>query len=396
MRHSSLISLSRLNVITFVLMLALTLSSCNYVKNVDLLTSGRLDRENFVQTIPFKMVKDLVVIDVRINDEEQPRPFILDTGAFESKIEIGLAEQLNLPAKATKTNSTAQGVSQTIEVTQLSKVTIGETTFKNISAGKLRYDDASASRCIAEFGIIGANLMKLAHWKIDYHKQEIHFSDKPFKPTSEKVYSLRFNKPVLSGTPEIELEVAGKTVSGVMFDVGYNGGLILPDWFSDYFPGQNERLYFDRSTSGIFGTNTDTLTSKLLDVSLGGFDMTIPVEFSSIGKALLGNDVLEHFVVLIDYDKKRIHLQPQSYVDVDEPYAFIPGILNDSLWVVNRTTSELPFALGDTLQSIDMYGPSDLYDSFCDYFLNINTLINSDSLHIVRKDSSVITISTNL
>lgn len=371
-------------------------SSCNFVNNVKLLTGGSLEGTDFVETIPFEYKKDLIVVEARINGQKEKRKFIFDTGAFDSKIEIGLAEELRLPTKAKKSNSTAQGITQTIEVTQLEQVHLGDTKFSNVSAGKLEYDDESASRCIAPDGIIGANLMKLAHWRINYQSQIIQFSDQPFIIQGNEIHTLKFDKPLLSGTPEIELQVEGKTVSGVLFDVGYNGGLVLPARLSESFPDANEKKYYDRSTSGIYGTNTDTLISKKLKVSIGGHDMNIPVEFSSIGKALLGNDILEHFEVAIDYDKNKITLHPQSEIHVAPPYSFIPGMLTDSLWVVDRTTADQPFSLGDTLQSINGQRPDDLYTSFCDYFMSINQVLETDSLSIIKKDGQAISlISTN-
>ncbi len=368
-----------------------SIGACNYVKNIKLLTSGSLERTDFTESIPFTYTKDLIIVEAEVNGLDEKRQFIFDTGAFESKIEVGLAEELNLQTKATKTNSTAQGISQKIGVTQLEKLVLGETGFANISAGKLKYDISSASRCIAPDGIIGANLMKLANWKIDYSSQQIHFSDHPFK-VSEEANTINFDRPLLSGTPEIELQVGGKTLSGVLFDVGYNGGLILPSRFARSFTSEVEKQYYDQSTSGIFGTNIDTLTSKELNVSLAGFDMKVPVEFSSIGKALLGNDILEHFMVTIDYESNQISLHPQSEVHVASPYSFIPGILNDSLWVVNRTNPALSLSLGDTLLSINHQKPQDVFSSYCDYVLNIGTLIKSDSLSTTTKDGSTLKI----
>lgn len=357
-----------------------------------LLTGGSLERADFVETIPFEYTKDLVVLEAEINGRAEKRRFIYDTGAFESKIENSLAVELELPAKATRTNATAQGITQKIEITRLDEVKLGNSSFSDISAGKLKYDAQSASRCIAPHGIIGANLIKLAHWKIDYQDKAIHFSDRVFKAEGSGSHTLEFEKPLLSGTPEIEIVVAGKTVEGILFDVGYNGGLILPARYSDSFTTTAKKVYYDRSTSGIFGTNTDTLISKQLQVSVGGSEMNIPVQFSSIGKALLGNDVLEHFTVTINYDEQEIMLHPRSTVQVDTPYSFIPGMLNDSLWVVNRTTSNSPFALGDTLQSINGYTSGELFSSFCDYFLNINTLLDTDSLSIKQQNGSTLTL----
>lgn len=374
--------------------LSLLSISCNYINNVRLLSGGDIDRKDFAETIPFTYTKGLVVVDALLENDTTHHQFIFDTGAFNSKVEYELAEKLNLPVKATKNNSTAAGVSRNIEVARIGKVQLGTTNFSNIGAGKLRYDEKSASPCIAEDGIIGANLIKLAHWKIDYHNQQLHFSDSPFsRPDNVEAYQVPFKKPMLSGTPEIEIEVSGRTISGVMFDVGYNGGLVLPAKFAEVFNSDSTFTVFDQSTSGIYGSSVDTITTKVLDISLGGFETKIPVEFSSIGKALLGNDLLEHFEVYINYKKKQIALIPIELPTVDFPRFFIPGILNDSLWVVNRTSPELSFHLGDTLRSVNGKKPHEMFQNHCDYILNINTLLNDEFLEVETVSGQSITLN---
>lgn len=392
MKFSMIYPFKKAHIFSVLIVTAVLLSSCNFAKNVKLLAGGSLNRTDFVETIPFKYTKDLIVVEARINSTEEKRQFIFDTGAFQGKIEISLAEELGLPTKATKSNSTANGITEEIGVTRIEKFQIGETNFRNISAGKLEYGVNSASQCIAPHGIIGANLMKLANWKINFETQQIHFSDQAFD-VNEKAKTMEFDRPLLSGTPEIEIEVSGKTLSGVLFDVGYNGGLVLPSHFASTFPSKVEKKYYDQSTSGIFGTNVDTLISKQLDVSLAGFEMNIPVQFSSTGKALLGNDILEHFTVVIDYENNKISLQSQSEVRVTPPISFIPGVLNDSLWVVNRTTDTLPFSLGDTVQSINGKKPEDMYTSFCDYFLNIRTLLETDSITVTKSSGTTLILN---
>jgi len=164
-----------------IIILSSSLISCSYLKNVQLLSGGELKRQQFVQAIPFEMKKDLIVVKARINGDSTEREFIFDTGAFNSKIEKGLAESLSLKTITTKSNSTAAGVTRIIEVTRIDSLVFGETAFYNVGAGKVEYDEQSASPCIAQHGIIGANIMKLAHWKIDYEHKMIYFSDQPFE-----------------------------------------------------------------------------------------------------------------------------------------------------------------------------------------------------------------------
>lgn len=378
-----------LNLKIFLLFFLLT--SCSYIKNVRLLTSGEIKRENYVQTIPFEWRKELIVIRARLNSVTTEREFIFDTGAFNSKVESDLATSLGLEVVTEKTNSTAQGISQKIEVVRVDSLQLGETSVYNIGAGKLTYAPTSASPCIAASGIIGANLIKLAHWKIDYEKQLLHFSDTPFE-VEEGSYVLPFDRPLLSGTPTIDLEIEGKKVGNILFDVGYNGGLILPLSVASHFENIESEIILDQSTSGIYGTNMDSLLVKNLKVNVGGATAQIPVEFSALNKALLGNEFLKHFTVIISYDKKEIYLQKQREIQIASPRKFSVAIENDSLWVVNRSTPNLPVKVGDKLLSINNKMPNDLFSTYCDYIMNINNLLKTDSLTLQKLDSSYYTI----
>lgn len=358
-------------------------SGCNYLKNVSLLLEGEMDRSNFVQEIPFEYRKGLIVIQATINQDTTVREFIFDTGAFNSKIEKSLAESLGLKTIAKKDNSTAQGKSQPIEVTRIDSLKIGETMFRNIGAGKLEYAPESASRCIAKDGLIGANLIKLAHWKIDYIHQKIYFSDKPFEKPAGPSHVLAFDRPTLSGTPFVDISLGGRTVEGIMFDSGFNGGLTLPMAVEDAFKAPS-RMFIDRSTTGIYGTNTDTLIEKSIELKLAGVVSNIPVAFSSLGKGLLGNEVLEHFIVIIDNQENEIILEHIDSVQVPMGLTFIPGIQNDSTWIVDRiATGHRALKLGDSLRTINGKMPSDLFEDYCDYFMGVRSLIDQTDLQVV-------------
>ncbi|ADR20458.1 hypothetical protein MATR_19220 [Marivirga tractuosa] len=364
------------------IILSSTLTSCSYLKNVQLLSGGELKRQQFVQAIPFEMRKDLIVVKAKVNDDSTEREFIFDTGAFNSKIEKGLAESLSLKTITTKSNSTAAGVTRKIEVTRIDSLVFGETAFYNVGAGKVEYDEQSASPCIAQHGIIGANIMKLAHWKIDYEHQMIYFSDQPFE-VKESAYNIEFDNPLLSGTPLISMKIGGKEAQNILFDVGYNGGLVLPIALAKEFEG-SDKLFFDRSTTGIYGAKADTLIEKQLEVEIDGFQTSIPVNFSANGKALLGNEFLKHFEVIINYDKNIIQLIERKTVSIDPNAPFIPGVLNDNQWVVDRTTEDLPFVLGDTLTSVNGKTPRELFDNYCDYLKHVGELISTDSLKVLK------------
>lgn len=378
----------------FFLWLLLMCGACSYLKNVRLLTNGSIARKNFVQALPFEYKKGLIVVKARVNADTTLREFIFDTGAFNSKIENGLAQQLALTTVTTKSNSDSNGNTRNIEVTKLDSIQFGETRFYNIGAGKVNYGEQSASPCIAPHGIIGANLIQLAHWKVDFEQQVLYFSDRPFPITTNTItYQLPFSTPTFSGLPRISIQLNGKTLEDVVFDLGYNGGLILPATLASHFDDQPKKLFLDQATSGIYGTRADSLISQELTLNLGGASMRIPIDFSANGKGLLGNEILEHYLVYLDYDSEIITLQRKNEVSVSPNLSFIPGVLNDSLWIVNRIQSGSELQLGDTLKSINDTRPDQLFSTHCEYIMNIGTWLNQDSLVLEKNDGSLLILT---
>jgi len=376
-----------------IILSALSLTCCNYLKNVNLLTSGDLNRKNFTDSIPFQLKKDLIIVQAEINGKDKPLDFIFDTGAFNSKINHTLMEEYNLETKAIKENEDSNGNVKVIEVTQLEKVVLGKTPFSKIGAGKVVYAEESPSPCIAEHGIIGANLIKLAHWKIDYRKQMIYFSDEPFSiDNPSTAISFDYDSPALSDTPKVEFKIAGRNVENLIIDTGSNGGFRLPVSVEKAFTSTEPLTFYDCSVSGIYGFNTDTLVVKTLQ--LNDFNTCFPIEFSALGKGLIGNEFLKYFVLYMDTDEQTITLVPQSEIIVQptRQLSVIPA--KDNTWLVNSVSANASHGLklGDTLLKVNHQKPSDLYQDYCDYVMNNYKLYNTDTITIETKSREIINI----
>lgn len=368
------------NLILLLLSIVFVIGACNYSKNVLLLSRGELLRKDFRAAIPFHYEKGLILVEATIGSETAPRRFIFDTGAFESKVEKSWGLSLGLPQKATKLNHAAQGVSRQITITQMDTLSLGGVPFGKISAGLLQYDSLSASRCLAPGGLIGANLIQHAHWKIDYQQQQLWISDQPFEAGAEAAV-LPFSHPTLSGKPSIAINVGGNTVKNLIMDTGYNGSLTLPRALLPEFEGYLVDTLTDQSGTGIYGhaLKADTIFRMLLPLRFGKHTIQAPVEFTRHG-GYLGNEVLENFIVHLNYDDNTIAFVPATAQAIRTGLDFVPGILSDSLWQVRRCPMNSPVQFGDTLTRINGYRPCDLYDSYCDYVLGIRELLEQDTL----------------
>lgn len=375
--------------------LILILCSCDYLTQVRLLKNGEVGASNYLEEIPFELRKGIIVVQAKLNGSDTNREFIFDTGAFDCKVEKDLAESLGMPTLATRDNSTAAGISRELEITRVEEWMLGQIPFRNLSAGKLDYDASSSSPCLAPHGLVGSNLIRLAHWKVDFQNQMLSFSDSAFQPDRmEAQYRIPFDHEKLTGIPEVSMVVGEQTVSGLIFDLGYNGGIVLPLSLADQIPGEVEKVILDQSTTGIFGSSQDSILVKKVKINFGGFEQSIPVEFSSLGKGLIGTDFLKHFEILMDYQKKEITLLPREQVQIPEGLDFIPGIGSDGLWVVDRTNPELPLKLGQKIRSINGNKAREVFPSHCDYVLGIRDFLAQGVFELELEDGSIIRIES--
>ena len=372
------------------------LTSCNYLKNVNLLTSGDLERGNFTDSIPFRYEKDLIIVQAQINGKQQPLDFIFDTGAFNSKINHTLTDEYDLETKAIKENKDTHGNVKTIEVTQLEQVKFGETVFTKIGAGKVVYAEDSPSPCIAEHGIIGANLIKLAHWKIDYAKQMIYFSDEPFAlDNPSEAINFKYNAPMLSATPKVDFLIDGRKVENLLIDTGSNGGFRLPSSIGNAFSSKETETYFDRSVSGIYGFKTDTLVVK--NLYLDDFDTVFPVQFSVLGKGLIGNEFLKHFKLYINPSDDVIILEPQTPIVQPQKQQLSVVPSEENTWIINRVSVNATHGLnlGDTVLKVNNKTPADLYKNYCEYVMKNREIYVNQPIVITTIHQDTLTIFTS-
>ncbi|QSE95934.1 aspartyl protease family protein [Fulvivirga lutea] len=369
--------------------LPIIIASCNYAKNVNLLVSGSASKKMDCH-VPFTYKKGIIVVNVKLNSDSEAREFIFDTGAFNSKVEKSLSDFFGLETKATKENSDSNGNTRLIEVVSVDSLSIGDATFYNIGAGEVEYGEKSFSPCIAKNGIIGANLIKLVNWHFDFESQQIRITTGPIN-IDQNWTSIEFDRPMLSGTPLIDIKIGDEIIEDMLFDLGYNGGLILPSKFSNMFDTESRKL-IDQATTGIYGSRIDTVEVKELPVTLGKNTFKVPIHFSANGKMLLGTDVLEHFDIVIDNDENIINLKLRSEVQCKPDPTFIPGILNDEYWIVNRVEVNSTLQLGDTLQSINGMKPKDLFQNHCEYFFGLDKLLSSDSVVVQTLSNKTISL----
>ncbi|WP_185965589.1 aspartyl protease family protein [Flavobacterium zepuense] len=316
------------------------------------------DNRNFVETVPFTLVNNLIFTTVQIDGTSYN--FLFDTGAV-TILSSRLREKLHLKEAMRNTLIDGSAQEQTETFYTLNKLKLGTVNFSNIGAASMNLAKMSEQFCTPIDGIIGANLMRSSYWKIDYKNNVLIFSDKKIKPTG-KTYELPFEEN-FSGTPLIKL-FFGNYNFETIFDTGNNQSFNFPD--SLYFKSSASKNKILRKGSGnteftLYGNRSIVNHASILDsVTIGKrlFQKQV-VRISPSPLPLLGNKFLMQFdEVILDWKKHLIHL-PFEY-NQEEPLKtlgfdplFIDGKVVVSFIWEGSVAQIKGLELGDTITAID-------------------------------------------
>ncbi len=366
-----------------------------------------MQQTNFLESIDFENRHGLIVVKGFVNGNDDTLEFLFDTGAFDGKITRFWGDKYNLKEKATKNKSDSQGNENEISMTLIKELSLGTINFKNTAAGIIDFPQNSLSPCIAADGIIGANLIREANWKIDFVNNKIWITDdfSRFNELNTKeIQAIKFKKPLLSGTPTIDVTVNKKALGNILFDTGSNGSVDLPRSIKDQLFTTIETEWdttLDNSSSGIWGTNFDSVFATQSAINFEGYNsISAEISFAEKGFAKVGNDVLEKYDVYLNYDKKRIYLNPNPQfqsIEAKQDFGFIPYYQSENYWTVENLRLGSPadnsgINFGDIITKIDGKTPEQFYSTFCGYFDWVTTYFDDKKSVKIELQNSAITI----
>jgi len=322
------------------------------------LFSVTAENKNFVETIPFTLVNNLMFITAQIDGINYN--FLFDTGAV-TILSTKLQEKLQLKEAIRNTLVDASGKEQTEKFYTLPVLKLGAVNFSNIGAAAMDLSKMSEQFCTPIDGIIGANLMRSCYWKIDYKNKVLIFSDKKIKPAG-KAYELPFEEN-FSGTPLVKL-FFGNYNFQTLFDTGNNQSFNFPD--SLYFKSSASKNKVVQRGSGnteftLYGNKNIVNHAAILDsITIGTrlFKRQV-VRVSPSPLPLLGNKFLMQFdEVIIDWKKHLIHLPSEYHPEEPLKTLGFDPLLADGKVVVSYIWDESEaqkqgLQLGDTIIAID-------------------------------------------
>ena len=376
----------RIGIIAFCLLGAMACTSFKKLYN-----AGSVGSDYFYSEIDYYTDLELIFVPVEIGGETYR--FLFDTGA-PNVISKELGEKLALKSKRSGNVSDSQGNRGRSGVIKLDTVSIGGVDFYNTSAITADLKHAVELACLNFDGIIGANLMKLAYWKIDAKNQKLTFSSDldTLKAGLSRPHILPFD-PKNTYTPMVSLCVNDSVIDNFTFDTGSGGYISLgknlsiePENFLAEFVGYG--------STGLYGSNLDTIRYGKVKVELDSLSQIGIAEYSmSHSKKLLGMEFLSQFVQILDWEKNEITLYDDSLVTQKlGRYPVSPRWVNGALIVGSINTDSihqsLDLSIGDTItvlagQNFDNVDVS----RYCDLIL-LSDSLRSDTLKFELLDGT--------
>ena len=313
--------MKRITAISLLLIL-LSASSCSSIRQFRYMSKAKAPKGKFRTEIPFDFKDRLIVIKAKLNDSDKEFEFIVDSGAPVSVVFKEAREASKAATVMTYGVSDSQGNTTQSEYLMLN-IGIGNSVFKDILT-VYSPEPSEILTCIADGGLIGADLMQTANWEIDFAHKKIIISDfKSSLPDLKDYQRVSFSKRspfpfiswlnVLPGMT-VNLNVNGQRFKDVYVDLGSSGAITLPknDVTEKLFEKDSREVLMGYSSFGLLGAEMDTTSYYYSsNMYVGNINLNDhSIDISNHNQSLIGTGIFSDYSMIIDFRKKDLYLQP--------------------------------------------------------------------------------------
>lgn len=363
------------------------LTGCTNFKK--LYNAGGVGSDQFYVDIHYDSTLELIFLPVEIHGKTYR--FLFDTGA-PNVISKELRDELAIKRKGKGKVGDSQGNSDKLGVVKLDSLSIGGIRFFDTGAVVADLNYAVELKCLNIDGIIGANLMRFAYWKIDSKNRVLTLSSNldTLKHGLLNPYVIPF-KPKKTSTPIVSLMLNDSLIENFTYDTGSGGYISL----GREMKLQSENLIAEFSgygSTGLFGSVLDTIRYGRVKISLDSLAQSGIAEYSgSNDKKLLGMEYLGQFVQILDWDNSQITLFEDELVTQKfDRFPVSPRWVDGALIVgglnTNTIFNKLNLSIGDTIKTLGEISFENVDVSvYCD-IVTMPDSLRSDTLNLILMD----------
>jgi len=364
--------MKRYKIVLLALIILLT-SSCKVAKYQK---QGTLVSQNFYKEIPFQYIQDLIIISVEIDSKKYN--LALDTGAEVIALDKSIADQINFKSLSKSKVNTTTKTTRGILFAELPRIEIDGIQFDKTVTVFMDFSSLSdAIGCIDVHGLLGNNVMRKAHWQIDYQNQVIRITD-DFSNLkySKDAHRLKMNSGT-HGNIYFDLKIAGVNTT-CTFDTGYNGKFKInkTELLKNLNHKTIEGTLGANASGATIGKSNTALVKKLQVEDITVYDQI--VEFRKGSSSLIGNGFWEHYNLTIDWKNDELIMEPKVEIEKDELFFFeltpSPDFTNGTVNIIRRISgnqNHSDIVLGTQILKINDYDVSHFSETdLCDFWNN--------------------------
>jgi hypothetical protein len=358
--------------LSFFALILIVFQQCTAPRSAQLLESGEAPQAEFRDTLPFEMRGGLIVVRARLENTDMPMDFVWNPGLPYSQLTEEAAAYLGMQ-EAFKL-ALADGQGEVDELALIDSLELGSSLFRKLAFGFVRYPMYAPERCIAEGGVLGANLLRTCNWVVDFDQRQIVLMDKTQFPDEAPLHRLPFKTDKRSGVPRLKVELPPYGKHTVAVDLGYNGPVAVKVGKVKGRPGGQK--VFDavsRSQLQVFHRLPDA------ELRVGNWQKAEAKVLACTQSPKAGIQLWRAFRLGFHYGKQELVLWPREldYKPAAEPIlGWLPHFDRNGGVSVGYVREGSPaweagLRIGDKIAGIDRRAAPALFNDYCSYFFEL-------------------------
>ena len=317
--------------------------------------------------------------------------FLFDTGA-PMLVTPEIADKLKLKNRMSSHIKDSNNTKKKSYLSTLPEIKISGISFKNIGVFVAPMD-APIFTCYDIKGIVGANLMAKATWKVS--EKEIYIADRLDLFDTSKAEKVSFTTTTQK-SPYIPASLDSIVFDRVLLDYGYTGGFDLTT--ADYLkhPEAYDSTWlqsFGYISTGLYGSVFDTAYYQLQTLHINALEIpNVEVDRNDGNKQKIGCEVFNQYEIVLSWDENAFYFTPAPHEAIVHEDFGIAFTYMDSTFTLSSLSNysdaiALGIEIGDEILQLNNFTIANYEEPFCEFLFKKDDLFKAEELSIVWIDN---------